>query len=199
MNNPAYYDEIVSHIENGSKVLDLGCGTGDLLERLVKERNVKGNGVDIEEEMIHACIKKGLSVFQGDLDEGLKDYESQSYDYVILNKTLQVVSEPVKLLEEIMRVGKIGIVNFPNFGYMPVRLQLLFSGRMPVNSDLPYTWYNTPNIHLCTRNDFVDLAKNENIEILKEVNLRHGKRIKGYMRNLRSTEVLFFICNQKQA
>ena len=120
----------------------------------IEERGVKGLGVAIEEAMVLQCIQKGISVFQGDLDEGLKDYETGSYDYVILSHTLQVVHRPKQLLQEMIRVGRRVIVNFPNFGYLGVRLKLLFTGRMPETRDLPYKWYDTPNIHLCCRARF---------------------------------------------
>ncbi len=187
------YEEIVKIIEPGSSVLDLGCGDGELLYRLKKEKNVIGRGVDIEERMIMLCISKGLSVFQGNLDEGLKDYSSKSYDYVILNQTLQVTHKPVLVLHEMLRVGKKAIISFPNFGYYKLRLQLLFKGRMPVTRELPYQWYNTPNIHLCTRNDFINLCRENNIKILKEIDIKSGKRIKKVLPNLRATEVIFIL------
>ncbi len=187
------YEEIVKIIEPGSSVLDLGCGDGELLYRLKQEKNVIGRGVDIEERMIMLCISKGLSVFQGNLDEGLKDYSSKSYDYVILNQTLQVTHKPVLVLHEMLRVGKKAIISFPNFGYYKLRFQLLFKGRMPVTKELPYQWYNTPNIHLCTRNDFITLCKENNIRILKEIAIKSGKRIKKIFPNLRATEVIFIL------
>lgn len=190
------YDEIVKLVEPESTVLDLGCGDGELLLRLMKERKVRGRGVDIEESMIHRCISKGISVFHGNLDEGLKDYTTGSYDYVILNRTLQVVHNPVLLLSEMIRVGRQAIVNFPNFGYIQNRLQLMFQGRMPVNKNLPFQWYNTPNIHFCTRKDFLVLCRELGIPILKEIAITQGRRKRPLMRNLLSSEVCFVLQGQ---
>lgn len=187
------YDEIAALVEPGSSVLDLGCGSGQLLEKLIRERNVTGRGVDIEEEMIFKCISKGISVFQGDLDEGLRDYGSASYDYVILNSTLQVVHNPLFLLSEMLRVGKKAIINFPNFGHFYNRIQLAFTGRMPMTPSLPYQWYNTPNIHLCTRKDFIRLCTGEGISILKIIDMKNGKRISSFLSNLRAAEVCFLL------
>ncbi len=187
------YDEIVRVVEPRSKVLDLGCGDGELLHRLIKERGVLGRGVEIEEDMIIQCIAKGISVFQGNLDEGLKDYGTKSYDYVVLNETLQVIRNPIMVLEEMLRVGKRAIVSFPNFGYWLTRAQLLMRGRMPVNRHLPYQWYNTPNIHLCTRNDFIAVCKDRSFTILAEIGLRGEKRIRRLPKNFFATEVLYIL------
>jgi methionine biosynthesis protein MetW len=187
------YDEIVNIVEPETKVLDLGCGDGELLHRLIHEKKVHGRGVEIEEEMILRCISKGISVFQGNLDEGLKDYGTKSYDYVILNQTLQVIRSPVLVLEEMLRVGKKAIVSFPNFGYFVTRLQLLWTGRMPVNPQLPNEWYNTPNIHLCTRRDFTLLCKQLGINILDEIALRNDRPLRGLPKNLFATEVCYVL------
>jgi methionine biosynthesis protein MetW len=187
------YDEIVGLVDNDSTVLDLGCGDGELLARLVSARNARGRGVEIEEAMIRECLAKGISVFQGDLDEGLKEYATGSYDYVILNETLQALHEPVMLLQEMVRVGKHAIVNFPNFGYIVNRAQLFFQGRMPVNKDLPYQWYDTPNIHFCTRRDFVELCSELGIAVLKTIDLRHDRTVSPYLANLFATECCFML------
>lgn len=187
------YDEIVQIVESRSTVLDLGCGDGELLHRLIGERAVAGRGVEIEEHMILQCIAKGISVFQGNLDEGLKDYSTKSYDYVILNETLQVVRNPILLMEEMLRVGRKAIVSFPNFGHIQTRLQLLVNGRMPVSRHLPYQWYNTPNIHLCTRNDFLRVCAEMGITILSEIALNRTKRLRILPKNLFATEVLFIL------
>lgn len=187
------YDEIVGLVENDSTVLDLGCGDGELLHRLISSRGVSGRGVEIEEAMIRECLAKGISVFQGDLDEGLKEYASGSYDYVILNETLQALHEPVMLLREMVRVGRRAIVNFPNFGYIVNRAQLFFKGRMPVNRDLPYEWYDTPNIHFFTRRDFVELCRELGIPIVSAIDLRHERRVPGGLANLFATECCFLL------
>ena len=187
------YDEIVKLVEPGSSVLDLGCGDGALLARLIAAKQVRGRGVELRESMIIETISKGISVFQGDLDEGLRDYASGSYDYVILNQTLQVIQRPMLLLAEMLRVGKRAIVSFPNFGHYRVRLQLLLSGRMPVTRDLPYSWYDTPNIHLCTRNDFIDYCANAGIAILREIDIGRRRTISRRLANWLAAEVLFVL------
>lgn len=187
------FDAIAGFVEPESTVLDLGCGEGDLLGHLIGTKKVRGRGVDLSEDMIVTCIAKGLSVFQGDLNEGLRDYSTASYDYVILSRTLQVVQDPVALLREMIRVGRKVVVNFPNFGYLPVRLGLLFRGRMPVTRALPFQWYNTPNIHLCTRKDFLVLCRDMGIRILKETSLRGGRVRSGPCANALANEVCFLL------
>ena len=191
------YDEIVKLVPPGSSVLDLGCGDGELLHRLIASKQVRGRGVEIEESMIIESISKGISVFQGDLDEGLRDYATGSYEYVILNQTLQATHRPLLVLEEMLRVGKRAIVSFPNFGYFRVRLQFLFSGRMPVTRDLPFMWYDTPNIHLCTRKDFVDYCAGRGVTILKEIAISKRATIGPLLANWRATEVLFVLTGNK--
>jgi len=163
------YEIIVQMIENGAKVLDLGCGNGELLKLLKDKKNVKGRGVEINEENIIKCVEKGLSVFQGDIDEGLKDYQDKSFDYVILNSTLQCTHKPDYVIQEMLRVGKKAVISFPNFAYWRVRTYLCCGGRMPKSKMLPFEWYNTPHIHLLTVNDFKDFCKQRNIEILQAV------------------------------
>ncbi|THB65076.1 MAG: methionine biosynthesis protein MetW [Spirochaetaceae bacterium] len=187
------YNQIIKMIEPNSRVLDLGCGNGELLLRLAKEKNVSGTGVDKEESMILQCIQRGISVFQGDLDEGLKDYPDGSYDYVILNRTLQMVSQPVFLLQEMVRVGKKVIVNFPNFGYIVNRLQLTFLGKMPVNKRIPFQWYDTPNIHFCTRRDFTRLCHELKIPVLRKIDLQNGRKMISFMPNLFASEVCMML------
>ncbi len=187
------YDTIVALVEPNTTVLDLGCGDGELLDRLRTEKGVHGRGVDIEERMILRCIDRGISVFQGDLDEGLKDYGTGSYDYVILNQTLQMIHRPVMLLREMLRVGRRAIVNFPNFGYILNRIQLGIGGKMPVNKNIPYEWHDTPNIHFCTRRDFMVLCQELSVDILAEIALRHGRRLRIPARSLFATEILMVL------
>jgi methionine biosynthesis protein MetW len=182
------YELIAELVAPNSTVLDLGCGNGELLQLLTREKGVVGRGVDIEEAMIRSCIAKGLSVFHGNLDEGLKDYPTASYDYVILNRTMQVVHEPVLLLTEMLRVGRHGIVNFPNFGHWINRIQLGLGGRMPVNRHLPFAWHNTPNIHFFTRRDFRELCRELGMQILAEIDIRTGRRARPIFPNLFATE-----------
>ena len=149
------YDLIVSHIENGARVMDLGCGEGDLLHRLKEEKQCTVRGVDISESNIIACVGKGLSVFQGNIDEGLADYKDSSFDAVFLNMTLQVVYHPDLVIQEMLRIGKRAVISFPNFGYWRIRLSLLIGGRAPKAESLPFEWYNTPNIRVISISDFL--------------------------------------------
>ena len=158
---------ILDHIEAGARVLDLGCGNGTLLQLLRNRKNAVGYGVELLPDSIMQCIEKGLSVFHGNLDEGLRDFDDRSFDYVILNQTLTVVHRPAFVVEEMLRVGKKGIVSFPNFGYWRIRLRLLASGRMPVDEIIPHEWYDTPNIHHLTVNDFLLFCKRFQITILE--------------------------------
>ncbi|MDX9701733.1 MAG: methionine biosynthesis protein MetW [Candidatus Auribacterota bacterium] len=191
----ADYERIIEHIKQGCKVLDLGCGTGELLYRLITEKNVHGRGVEINEQNILKCIGKGIPVFQGNIDEGLAEYQDQSYDYVILNQTLQVTHKPEFVLKEMLRVGKTVIVSFPNFGYLPIRLKMLFRGRMPITKTLPFEWYDTPNIRLLTIKDFRFFCELHDIKILREISItsRGGSLRFKAVANLAATEGLFFI------
>jgi len=191
------YDAIVGLIERGSRVLDLGCGDGQLLARLTAEKQARGRGVDIQEDMVRACIARGISVFQGNLDEGLKDFATGSYDYVILNQTLQATHQPVLVVSEMLRVGRRAIVAFPNFGHLPVRLQLLLRGRMPVTPELPYQWYDTPNIHLCTRRDFVLHCRSQGIRIERILDLGRPRWLCRLWPGLLAREVIFVLAKDQ--
>jgi methionine biosynthesis protein MetW len=170
------YQLIERLVPDGATVLDLGCGDGELLEELVRERHVRGSGVDIDQAAIEACVAKGLSVFHGDLDEGLADYEDGSVDVVILAFSLQQLRRPRLVVREMARVGKLAVVSFPNFAHWSVRGQLMLTGRMPVSRELPYQWYDTPNIHLCTVKDFGDLCRHEGLRIDHEDHLTRVDR-----------------------
>lgn len=160
-------------ITPGARVLDLGCGDGTLLRHLRETRDVTGYGLEIDPDNIAACIRNGVNVLQTDLDAGLSDFDPGSFDYVLMTQTLQAVNYPHKLIEEMLRVGRQGIVTFPNFGYWRLRLHLTLLGRMPMSGALPHTWYNTPNIHLCTLKDFEALCKSKGIEVLQRHVLDH--------------------------
>lgn len=160
-------------IEEKSRVLDLGCGAGELLEPLIKAKKVNGMGIDIEREKIIKCIAKGIPVIQQDLNDGLANFKDKSFDYVILSQTLQVVHHPLFLLKEMLRVGYYGIVSFPNFGHYSIFLNLLFRRRAPRSKSLPFEWYDSPNIHVLTIKDFRDFCKEQHINILREFHY-HG-------------------------
>ena len=163
------YDVIVGLVERGARVLDLGCGDGQLLARLIAEKGARGTGVEISQAGVQAAIARGLSVVQADLDEGLADYQDQSFDWVILNQTLQSLAKPTLVLEEMLRVGRRSIVGLPNFGYWRLRLRLLLRGRMPASRALPYRWYETPAMRLLTIADFRAYCREHGIRILQEI------------------------------
>jgi methionine biosynthesis protein MetW len=160
---------VASWIEPGSKVLDLGCGEGHLLRYLKEKKQVAGAGIERVETRTSRCIEKGLSVLQGDINEEVLDYPDLTFDYVILSQTLQQVYEPSWLINEILRIGKKWIVSFPNFSHWGIRLQLLAKGRAPISRELPYQWYDTPNIRVITLKDFRRFSKEAGFKILKEV------------------------------
>jgi methionine biosynthesis protein MetW len=191
------YSIISDLIEPESKVLDLGCGTGELLQLLKTKKNILGRGVEINQDKVISCIEKGLSVFQGDIDEGLKEYADKSYDYVILNQTLQSTLKPDYVIHEMLRVGKKGVISFPNFAYWRIRFGLFFTGRMPKSKILPFEWYNTPNIHLLTIKDFIDFAQKRNIKILKSIYTTRASAkeslIHSFFSNFITEEVIFVV------
>ncbi len=156
---------IAEWIPNGATVLDLGCGDGSLLRFLQDTREVSGYGVEISDLNVVSCIANGISVIQNDLDSGLADFESNSFDYVLLSQTLQATRHTEPLVQEMLRVGREGIVSFPNFGYWRARLNILM-GNMPVSRELPYQWYDTPNVHLCTINDFEMFCERHHVAVL---------------------------------
>lgn len=176
------FQEIMNLIEPKSSVLDLGCGPGTLLKKLIVEKNVLGRGIDINEENVIQSIEKGISVSRGNIDQGLFEYNDASYDYVILSRTLQVLHRPDFVIDEMLRVGKKAIVSFPNFANWKVRFKLLFSGKMPKTSLLPHEWYNTPNIHSLSISDFRLFCKKRNITILREILLVRSKKVGKFRR-----------------
>lgn len=191
------YSEIVNLVEKNSKVLDLGCGDGVLLKQLIDKKNVKGSGIEINQNSVINCIHNGLSVIQGDIDEGLADFSDGELDYVILNQTLQSAQKPDYVINEMLRVGKKAIVGFPNFAYWRIRFYLLFNGKMPKSEMLPFEWYNTPNIHLLTVRDFFDYCEKRNIKITESILLCRGKVIKSCFKkvfaDIFAEEVIFVI------
>jgi methionine biosynthesis protein MetW len=143
----------------GARVLDVGCGDGELLSLLEATRNVDGRGIEISQFGVNAAVGRGLAVIQGDADSDLSDYPDDSFDYVILSQTLQATRNPRQVVEDMLRIGRRAIVSFPNFGHWRIRGQIMFRGRMPVTDNLPYAWYDTPNIHFCSIRDFVEMAR----------------------------------------
>jgi methionine biosynthesis protein MetW len=145
---------IAGMVERGARVLDVGCGTGELLKLLEDQKQVDGRGIELSQSGVNFCVAKGLSVIQGDADHDLVNYPDQAFDYAILSRTLQATRRPKDVLEELLRIARHVIVSFPNFGHWKIRLQILFKGQMPVTWNLPEAWYETPNIHFCTIRDF---------------------------------------------
>ncbi|MGB3225437.1 MAG: methionine biosynthesis protein MetW [Desulforhopalus sp.] len=189
---------IASMIEPGSRVLDLGCGNGDLLAWLAATRNVIGTGIERDKRKAAHCISRGLSVLQGDLNEEVDDYPDCSFDYVILSQTLQQVFEPARLLYSLARIGRKVIVSFPNFSHYSIRLQLLYKGVAPKNDQLPYSWYDSPNIRVITLKDFRKFSRDVGYNILKEITIStnpassEGSIIR-YFADIRATYGIFII------
>lgn len=173
---------IAEWIKPGAKILDLGCGDGSLLSHLRDTRNVFGYGVEIDDDNLLSCFRNGINVIQNDLETGLSSFESGSFDYVILSQTLQATRHTEDIIQEMLRVGKEGIVSFPNFGYWKNRMQVI-SGHMPVSKNLPYRWYDTPNIHLCTLGDFEALCQQCDARIL-ERRVMNGDHPVNFLPNL---------------
>jgi methionine biosynthesis protein MetW len=168
---------IAALVPAGSRVLDLGCGTGELLEHLIKHKGCTGYGVELDDANLLACVKRGVNVIQRNLEEGLSIFEDQSFDVVLQLETLQHLRNAEQMLKETARVGKMGIVSFPNFAHWPNRLQVLF-GRMPVTRALPYEWYDTPNIRVGTFADFGVLARKNRLKILDSFGLQNGEVVR---------------------
>jgi methionine biosynthesis protein MetW len=162
---------VADMVEHGAKVLDVGCGDGELLRLLAETRNVDGRGIELSREGVNECVAKGLAVIQGDADTDLADYPDDAFDYVILSQTLQATRQPRVVLEHMLRIGRRAIVSFPNFGHWRIRMQVLFRGRMPRTDNLPYVWYDSPNIHFCTIKDFRELCAAAGAEMEKAVAL----------------------------
>ena len=189
---------IASWIEPGSRVIDLGCGEGDLLLHLITHKGVIGRGIERHEAKVPHCIERGLSVLQGDINEEVHDYPEGGFDYVILSQTLQQVYEPDVLIRAMLRIGRQGIVSFPNFSHWDIRRQVFFTGFAPVSRQLPYQWYNTPNIRVITLKDFRSFIHGVGLRILREAAInthsqdRHGTIVR-FLPNLRATYGIFLV------
>ena len=184
------FKAIAGWVKPDSTVLDLGCGDGLLLRHLTESKRARGYGVEIADSGVLACVKNGVNVIQSDLERGLAGFEADSFDTVILSQTLQTMRRTEQIIGEMLRVGRQGIVTFPNFGYWPQRLQVLLGGRMPVSKSLPYEWYNTPNVHLFTIADFESFCQSHSIRILERVVMQENRRIR-YAANLRGSLAVF--------
>ena len=166
---------IADLLPNNTRVLDVGCGDGALMEFLVKEKNIEVRGLELNQDNVQECIYKGLPVIQGNAETELYQFPKQSFDYVVLSQTLQAFYQPDKVLRELLRIGKSVIVSIPNFGYWKVRTSLLFFGKMPVTKTLPNTWFNTPNLHMCTIKDLFNYCEDQNITIKKVIGVNENK------------------------
>jgi len=189
---------IAENIENNTRVLDVGCGDGVLIEYLKKEKNVDARGLEISKDKVQICISKGLTVIEGNAEIDLKQFPNNSFDYVVLSQTLQAFVNPEKVINELLRVGKRAIVTIPNFGFWKVRLHLLLKGTMPVTKALPDEWYNTPNLHMCTIKDFVRFSNIMNFKIFKSIalndkNMTKIDRSNLFFKNLFSELGIFLI------
>jgi methionine biosynthesis protein MetW len=185
-------------VEPGSKVLDLGCGSGELLALLRKEKKVKGQGIDVNEPAIFQCVEKGLSVLHMDFDSGLSSFPEKSFDYVILNQSLQETIHVEFVLQEALRVGTKVIIGFPNFAHISARFQLFFKGKTPVNNALPHLWYNTPNLHFLTISDFDKFAAERDINVLKRYCFS-GNSLVRFFPNLFAMDAIFVVTRSRQA
>jgi methionine biosynthesis protein MetW len=183
---------IADLVAPGSRVLDLGCGDGALLEFLKTRQHVVGRGIELSEAGVLACVRRGLSVRQGNLQEGLADYPDLSFDYVVLSQTLPFLNDPAMILNEMLRVGREAIVSFSNWGHWRCRLELLLTGRVPVAVDLPQQWYESPRRQLFSVTDFARFCRQIDIRIEKQIYLNRGRRIRtGRFKNLLSTTAVF--------
>jgi methionine biosynthesis protein MetW len=199
MSRPLRIDlqRVAEMVAPGSRVLDIGCGDGSLLDHLQRDKQVDGRGIELSMQGVRGAVAQGLSVIQGDADTDLEDYPPGAFDYVILSQTLQATREPREVLQNMLRIGRRAIVSFPNFGHWRVRLSLALNGRMPTTRTLTYHWYDTPNIHLCTIRDFTDLCAKLDIEVERALSLSSQGQIRfrgaGHLANLLGEQAVFLL------
>jgi methionine biosynthesis protein MetW len=189
---------IAEMVPASARVLDVGCGSGELIEYLSRTQNVDARGIELSQHGVNACVAKGLSVVQGDADTDLVDYPAGAFDFAILSQTIQATRQPKAVLEQLLRIGKRVIVSFPNFGFWKVRLKLALTGRMPTTGALSNAWYETPNIHLCTIADFVDLTVAANATLERALAVEEGGDVRalsvpGYWDNLTAEGAIFLL------
>ncbi len=177
---------IAELLPSNSRVLDIGCGDGTLMEYLSREKNIDVRGLELNENNVKICISKGLSVIEGNAETELHQYPEKSFDYVILSQTLQAFYDPETVLEHLLRIGKSAIVSIPNFGYWKVRTSLLFFGKMPLTKSLPFKWFDTPNLHMCTIKDFYELCATKKINMKKIIGVNNSKTSSIKKNNLES-------------
>jgi methionine biosynthesis protein MetW len=181
-----------------SRVLDVGCGDGILIEALIKEKSINARGIELGKNNVKECISKGLSVIEGNAETELHQFPNKAFDFVILSQTLQAFYQPENVLEQLLRIGHRVIISIPNFGYWQIRAKLLFFGKMPITKSLPYSWYNTPNLHMCSIKDFYQFCEKKNIKIDKVIGIKGEKissiyKINLEMKNLFSEVGIFLI------
>ena len=192
------YRIIYEIVKPGSRVLDLGCGNGDLLYLLARDKNAKVQGIELSNEAIYQCVRKGLSVFNSDIESGLVEYPDQSFDYVILNQSMQEVTKVDFIIQEALRVGGKVIVGFPNFAYISARLRLFFQGMAPMTKALPHHWYDTPNVRCLSISDFREFCREKDVRVLKAYYLGEQKQAR-FWPNLFALNAVFLLTRQDQA
>jgi len=186
---------VANMVEPGSRVLDVGCGDGELLQLLTDTRDVDGRGIEISRDGVNACVARGLAVIQGDADTDLADYPDDAFDYVILSQTLQATRNPRVVLEHMLRIGRRAVVSFPNFGHWRIRKQIALGGHMPVTDNLPDSWYDSPNIHFLTVDDFEILAARQNWQVERRYFLSGTREVKLFP-NLMAEVAVFVVSNR---
>ena len=183
--------KIITHLlPPQSRVLDVGCGDGTLIEALIKEKNIDARGIELEEDNVKKCISKGLAVIEGDAETELGQFPDKAFDYVILSQTLQAFYQPENVLAQLLRIGSKVIISIPNFGYWQIRASLLFFGKMPITKSLPYTWYDTPNLHMCSIKDFYQFCEKKKIKIDRVIGINSEKTSSIYKINLEMKNLL---------